>query len=113
MQKIYVAGPMTGLPAFNKPAFNELADELTSQGHAVLNPASLPNGLEQHEYMDICFGMVRACDKVIFLKDWQKSEGAMAEFAYAKKIGKELVFADGSPDEVELFAIGAVNGTRN
>lgn len=34
----YIAGPMSGLPEFNYPAFNEVAAELRSQGVEVLNP---------------------------------------------------------------------------
>lgn len=46
MTKIYIAGPMTGIPDYNRPAFNEYAAKLVEQGHTVLNPATLPDGLE-------------------------------------------------------------------
>ncbi|WP_116965955.1 DUF4406 domain-containing protein [Klebsiella pneumoniae] len=57
--KIYIAGPMTGRENFNREAFNKEAERLTRHGHTVLNPASLPDGLEQREYMDICFAMLQ------------------------------------------------------
>lgn len=49
MAKIYIAGPMSGLPNFNRDAFNLEAERLHTLGHIALNPAILPDGLEQHE----------------------------------------------------------------
>lgn len=88
--KIYIAGPMTGIPEFNRPAFNEVANGLASDGHVVLNPAILPDGLQQREYMDICCAMIRCADAIFMLRGWERSEGAMAEHALAKKIGLEI-----------------------
>lgn len=69
--KIYIAGPMTGYPDYNRAAFNAKASELMSEGHIVLNPAVLPGGLCQSEYMDICLAMVRSADAIYLLKGWE------------------------------------------
>jgi hypothetical protein len=91
--KIYVAGPMTGYENCNREAFNDKCVELSAQGHSVLNPATLPAGLTQAEYMDVCFAMIRAVDVLMFLPNWQASEGATAEYYYGKKLGLKLVCA--------------------
>lgn len=90
--KVYVAGPMTGYTNFNRLAFHEAAYHLGVSGHTVLNPAVLPDGLEQREYMDICCAMIRCSDAVYMLPGWEKSEGAVAEHALAKKIGLKVIF---------------------
>ena len=38
----YIAGPMTGLPGYNREAFMDAARLLRTCGHTVLNPATLP-----------------------------------------------------------------------
>ncbi len=91
MAKIYIAGPMTGLPNFNRDAFNKEALRLQSLGHVALNPAILPDGLEQHEYMAICIEMVKMADHLVLLPNWERSAGATAERALAIKLGKPVI----------------------
>lgn len=92
MKIIYIAGPMTGLPDYNRPAFNSLADKLKSQGHVVLNPATLPDGLSQPQYMDICISMLKCADEVLILPGYERSLGAMAEIHLAQKLGITCCF---------------------
>jgi hypothetical protein len=40
--RVYLAGPMTGLPEFNYPAFNAEAARLRALGYQVENPAENP-----------------------------------------------------------------------
>lgn len=81
----YVAGPMTGYVNYNRDMFNAATKALTSKGHAVLNPATLPEGLTQSQYMDICLAMLRCATRIKMLKGWEKSEGARIEHAMAIK----------------------------
>lgn len=89
--KIYIAGPMTGLPDCNKPAFNAAAKILSQNGEIVLNPAILPEGMKHHEYMTICLAMVEVCDMVMLLPGWEKSVGAQMEQKRARELGKEVI----------------------
>ncbi|MGL5491059.1 MAG: DUF4406 domain-containing protein [Shewanella sp.] len=87
---IYIAGPMSGIQDFNRPLFNKVAIELTEQGYSALNPATLPDGLSQGQYMQICLPMVAVADELVMLPGWEQSEGASIEFMLAKKSGKTI-----------------------
>lgn len=91
MRKIYISGPMSGIKDYNKPAFMSASYDWQDKGFIVLNPATLPEGLEQSEYMDICMAMVRAADAIYMLHGYKESDGALAELAYAKKLGMEII----------------------
>ncbi|HEN3233718.1 TPA: DUF4406 domain-containing protein [Yersinia enterocolitica] len=84
--KIYIAGPMTGVANDNRDTFNQVAKSLTGRGYIVLNPAALPPGSTQHQYMDICFAMLRAADCIFLLPGWKHSAGATAEYHYGYKM---------------------------
>lgn len=95
--RIYIAGPMTGYENFNREAFNAKADDLRIGGFTPLNPAILPDGLTQGQYMDICFAMIRAADGIHLLDGWEKSKGALAELAYAEKLELAITQDSGEP----------------
>ncbi|MFU0912997.1 DUF4406 domain-containing protein [Kluyvera intermedia] len=90
--KIYIAGPMSGMPNFNREAFNHEQIILGAKGHVVLNPALLPNGLTQPQYMDICLAMLRCAHAIYLLDGWEKSAGARAEKALAEKLRLEIIY---------------------
>ena len=80
--KIYIAGPMTGLPELNRPAFYGVMREINHAKAVPLNPAILPDGLEQHEYMAICIEMVKMADALVMLPE-------LSFFLDRVKAGKE------------------------
>ncbi|WP_447868677.1 DUF4406 domain-containing protein [Rahnella aceris] len=89
--KVYIAGPMTGLPHFNRPAFNQAALNLSFEKHIPLNPAILPDGLTEADYMAVGITMLQRADAIFLLSDWQFSAGARAEHALALKLGLEVI----------------------
>ncbi len=89
--KIYIAGPMTGLPHFNRPAFQQAAINLSFEKHVPLNPAILPDGLTEADYMAIGLTMLQRADAIYLLTGWQFSAGARAEHALALKLGLEVI----------------------
>lgn len=86
--KIYIAGKIAGDRRY-RAKFREAAKNLEAMGHVILNPATLPDGLEQADYMRICLAMLDTADVAVFLPDYQESRGAMVEWAYCQRIGKD------------------------
>jgi hypothetical protein len=87
---IYISGPMTGLPEFNYPAFNAAAASLRRGGFMVCNPAEFFGGKgdrTREEYMVESIRCLIACDAVVTLPNWDKSDGAVLEIEIAKQIG--------------------------
>lgn len=89
--KIYLAGKITGDPDY-QVKFMRARQQLQADGHIVISPAVLPEGLEPGDYMRICFAMIDSADAVAFLPDWTESPGAKLEHKYCVYIGKEIVF---------------------
>ena len=89
--KVYIAGPMTGLPQFNRPAFHQAALNLSFEHHVPLNPAILPDGLTEADYMAVGITMLQRADAIFLLTGWQFSAGARAEHALALKLGLEVI----------------------
>ncbi|PKB89613.1 nucleoside 2-deoxyribosyltransferase [Ewingella americana] len=89
--KVYIAGPMTGLPHFNRPAFQQAAINLSFEKHVPLNPAILPDGLTEADYMAIGLMMLQRAEAIYLLNGWQFSAGARAEHALALKLGLEVI----------------------
>lgn len=87
---IYLAGPITGVPDYREN-FQRVEDKLTAEGYIVLNPAKLPAGLTNEQYMQIDLAMLSAADAVHFLPGWDNSKGATLERAYCEYIGKVVL----------------------
>jgi len=88
--KIYIAGKITGNENY-KAEFKLREMVLKLEGHTVLNPAELPEGLEYKEYMHICYAMIDVAEAVSFLSNWESSPGAKTEYQYAVEKGKRLM----------------------
>ena len=82
-RKVYISGPMTGLPGYNRPAFHAAARRLAALGHVPLNPALLPEGLEYDEYLAVDLAMVAIADTILLLPGWENSTGAAYELEAA------------------------------
>lgn len=91
--KIYVAGKITGLENY-KELFSKVAEQLESEGHSVMNPAVLPSGFTQDNYMAICYTMIDVCEAVYFLENWVDSKEAKMEFEYAVLTNKWIKYQD-------------------
>lgn len=102
--KVYIAGPMSGLPMFNRPMFFAAEVYLHGQGAWVMNPAVLPDGWTHDAYMRIAIPMLMECDAVAFLPGWQQSKGARQEFTQAHAFGLSLFQLDMDEVAGEVWA---------
>ncbi len=104
MSKLYLAGPMTGIPKHNFPAFDEAAARLRLEGHEVISPTDLDRGMGydamktsddpspetlKKMFMADLTAVMYEVDKVALLPGWRKSKGACIEVALACMIGKK------------------------
>ena len=117
MKHVYIAGPMTGIPEFNFPAFKAAAEKMRAEGHIVFNPAE--RDIERHGGVDISKGnasgsqehaakehgfslrealaddtawICKEATAIAMLPGWERSRGAMAEHALAVALGHEVIY---------------------
>ena len=91
---VYLSGPMTGLPDFNRPAFHAAAAALRAQGYVVINPAEVDLGLAATwvDYMRIHLAEIaRRVTQVFVLPGWESSRGAQLEVHVARSLGLPVV----------------------
>ncbi len=93
--RIYVAGPMTGLPDLNFPAFNAAAAELRAEGWHVENPAEhgIVDGAQWSDYMHTDLQQLSTCCAIYLLPGWSKSRGATLEAHVAQALGMAVYYA--------------------
>ena len=89
MKVIYISGPITNDPDYRRK-FNRMENDLQVRGFTVLNPAHLPAGMTDEQYMKICLAMIDAADAVIVVSDWMRSRGSRLETDYCLYAGKTV-----------------------
>ncbi|WP_309679448.1 DUF4406 domain-containing protein [Polaromonas sp.] len=96
MKRIYIAGPMSGLPEYNYPAFNRAAKQLRSLGYHVENPAENPEPVCKtwQGYMRMAVAQLVTCDTVALLPQWHTSRGASVEHRLALDLGLRVADLD-------------------
>jgi hypothetical protein len=109
--RVYICGPMTGLPDYNYPAFNECAKQLRELGFIVENPAENPAPPcgSYEGYLRAAIAQLVKCDQVVLLPGWGNSNGARLEVYIA--LALKIVTTDWHPDldpdwlDVRKFAL--------
>lgn len=96
----YIAGPMSGYPEFNYPAFKAAAAELRAQGKAVRSPTEISQDVAPAEYTDekpydyylrrSLLMLLLDCDEIVMLPGWEQSRGARIEHAVAEALGMPI-----------------------
>lgn len=87
---VYISGPMTGLPDFNRPAFDAAESLLESKGHRVFNPARHPDGYTWNTYMRLALSDLKHATAVVTLPGHQESRGARLELQIAEALNMKI-----------------------
>lgn len=94
--RIYVAGPMTGLPDLNFPAFARAASRLRAAGHTVISPAEV--NPDKAMPWEVCMRRdipeLCTCDTIALLPGWEESRGARLEAQIAGALGMRVLQLD-------------------
>ena len=118
--RIYISGPMTGIPNNNRESFAKQAELWRSRGHFVINPHDITSVFGTADEIAKAFAHVygmfpldtndkkramtrlvrsvmeadlvalRSCDMIVLLHGWRSSRGAKEELAEAIKCGLEV-----------------------
>lgn len=100
LSPVYIAGPMTGLPDYNFPAFHEAAARIRAEGLRVVSPAELdehdsvpPGDRPWAWYLARDLKALLDCNAVAVLDGWRESRGARLEVHVASALGLHVVSA--------------------
>lgn len=113
--RLYLAGPMTGYPDLNFPAFHAAAKSLRAAGYEVVNPAELTaHGLfavlsaklqrrwagwlrcsNWRQCMVIDIRELVLCDGIALLPAWEHSKGASLEYRIARGLDMQAERVEG------------------
>ncbi len=89
-RRIFISGPMTGLPNHNFPVFDTAARRLERAGWEVVNPADNFGGrtdLPRSSYLRADVVLLLQCDALAVLPGWEASLGAKIEYLLARELG--------------------------
>ena len=95
--RIYIAGPMTGVPEHNFPAFHAAAERLRQAGWEVVNPAENFGGqtdLPREAYLRADVALLVTCNAIAMLSGWEDSRGAKLEYLLARELGMPVLDAE-------------------
>lgn len=102
MKKVYIAGPMSGVPNYNRENFCAVEKAMELLGHEPFNPihhegskraqAGTTSGTEAYRE---CLGIdldwiCKNADAIYMMRGWEKSYGCKAEHATAVALGLEI-----------------------
>ena len=101
--RVYIAGPMTGLPEHNYPAFHRAAAKLRAAGWHVESPAEPGqiDGWTWADYMRRGLQQMLTCDTIALLPHWHGSRGALVEARLATDVlGMTTIILDVHGEQV-------------
>lgn len=94
--RVYLSGPMTGLPKLNFPAFATYAEYLRELGFSVVNPAEInpDTTMTWAACMRADIKALCDCDAIALMPGWEHSRGAHLELHIAHRLEMKVVYVD-------------------
>ena len=91
--KIYLSGPMSGIPEHNFPAFMREAALLRALGHEVVNPAEInpDHSLSWEQCLRDDIKALCDCEGIALMQGWENSKGSHLELHVAHRLGLKVV----------------------
>lgn len=126
--RLYLAGPMTGIPQFNFPAFDDTAMVLRAEGYEIVSPAEMDdpetrrialtspdgapgsgsaNGETWGDFLarDVKLIADGGVDGVVVLTGWERSRGARLETFVAHLCSKPILMIEGPREAPDLVLV--------
>lgn len=91
MKRVYISGPMTGIPEYNAPAFQKAYFDLQEADYFPVLPTPPVDGKTHAEYLRDDLKILLDCDGIYMIDGWQDSKGARVEHMAALACGIDEV----------------------
>lgn len=114
MKRVYIAGPMSGLPQLNFPAFHAAAAHVRAMGLEAINPAEInpDTTASWSDCMRADIAQLVTCDAILLLPGWEKSRGATLEHHIAQTLGMRIETMSGFVPQPEAALTGSAPASR-
>ena len=89
--RIYLSGPMTGIPENNFPAFHYWAAKLRIDGYEVVSPAEIQEASTWELCLRSDLREMCTCDAIALMPGWEGSKGANLELHVAHRLGMRVI----------------------
>jgi len=95
--KAYLAGPMSGHPDLNFPAFHAWARYLRDAGNEIINPAEVnpDHSKPWADCMRSDIAQLVTCEGIYMMPGWERSKGATLEHHIASRLEMRVVYLTG------------------
>jgi hypothetical protein len=91
--RVYISGPMTGKPDYNRAAFEVAEAYVKHRGDEAVNPFDIQcAGKDWASYMREDIRALTTCEGIVVLPGWEGSRGACLEVHIARELGLAFTF---------------------
>lgn len=89
--RVYLSGPMSGLPDSNFPAFRWWAAKLRADGFEVVSPAEIQEAGTWELCLRADLRELCTCEAIAMMPGWENSRGAHLELHVAHRLGMKVM----------------------